>query len=73
MLQFVLATFTKHNLSSVLVNLSFHDFCLANCNFDAGTICSYQNGAGQFNWKVQKGSTPSTDTGPTSDVSGAGS
>ncbi|CAB4024980.1 MAM and LDL-receptor class A domain-containing 1-like [Paramuricea clavata] len=46
--------------------------CSANCNFDNGDTCGYQNGAGQFNWKVNRGSTPSSGTGPSSDVSGRG-
>ncbi|CAB3991891.1 MAM and LDL-receptor class A domain-containing 1-like isoform X1 [Paramuricea clavata] len=45
----------------------------ANCNFDNGDTCSYKNGAGEFNWKVNTGSTPSSGTGPSSDVSGIGS
>ncbi|CAB3984307.1 MAM and LDL-receptor class A domain-containing 1-like isoform X1 [Paramuricea clavata] len=44
----------------------------ANCNFDNGDTCGYQNGAGQFNWKVNRGSTSSSGTGPSSDVSGRG-
>ncbi|CAB3994146.1 MAM and LDL-receptor class A domain-containing 1-like [Paramuricea clavata] len=44
----------------------------ANCNFDNGDICSYQNGTGQFNWTVNRGQTPSSGTGPSSDVSGRG-
>ncbi|CAB3988406.1 MAM and LDL-receptor class A domain-containing 2, partial [Paramuricea clavata] len=46
--------------------------CSANCNFDNGDTCSYQNGAGQFNWTVNRGPTPSRGTGPSSDVSGRG-
>ncbi|CAB3993158.1 MAM and LDL-receptor class A domain-containing 1-like isoform X2, partial [Paramuricea clavata] len=43
-----------------------------NCSFDNGNICSYQNGPGQFKWTVKRGSTPSSGTGPSSDVSGRG-
>ena len=69
---FIHTVSTMHNLSFFSMNLSFRDFCLANCDFDNSTICNYQNGAGQFNWTVQRGSTPSLSTGPTSDVSGTG-
>jgi hypothetical protein len=55
------------------INVTFLiSFCIANCNFDNGDACSYQNGAGEFNWKVNTGSTPSIGTGPSSDVSGIG-
>ena len=64
--------FSMYNLSFILLNLSFRDFFLANCNFDTGTICSYRNGTGQFYWKVQRGSTPSRGTGPSSGVGGRG-
>ena len=72
MLQLTHTNFTVHNPRLILINLRFREFCLADCNFDTGTICSYQNGAGQFNWKVQRGRTLSSGTGPTSDVSGTG-
>ncbi|XP_028396414.1 MAM and LDL-receptor class A domain-containing protein 2-like [Dendronephthya gigantea] len=44
----------------------------ANCNFDSGNICSYENGNGQFQWTVYRGSTPSGGTGPSADVTGRG-
>ena len=72
MLQYIHTIFTMNDLSFTLLKLNFLDLCLANCNFDTGTICKYQNGAGQFNWEVQKGINPRTGTGPTYDVSGTG-
>ncbi|XP_028396557.1 MAM and LDL-receptor class A domain-containing protein 2-like [Dendronephthya gigantea] len=56
-----------------LVCLLFLTQALAqDCNFDSGNSCSYQNGVGQFQWTVQSGSTSSSGTGPSADVSGSG-
>ncbi|XP_046846325.1 uncharacterized protein LOC124440043 [Xenia sp. Carnegie-2017] len=46
--------------------------CSANCNFDNGNICNFNNGAGEFNWTINTGPTLSYDTGPSNDTSGSG-
>ena len=46
---------------------------LITCNFDSNNACGWINDqSGDFVWKVQKGSTNTYDTGPSSDVSGKG-
>lgn len=49
----------------------FYD-CLVSCDFDRGTICDYSYLPGKFNWTLHTGSSYSTGTGPSSDVSGNG-
>ena len=45
---------------------------LGDCNFDNKTLCNWQNDkhVDHFDWIVREGSTPSSNTGPTSDSSG---
>ncbi|CAB4011848.1 MAM and LDL-receptor class A domain-containing 1-like [Paramuricea clavata] len=57
---------------AVIAENSKYKSLQTNCNFDNGDICHYQNGAGQFNWTINRGSTSSIGTGPSSDVSGTG-
>jgi hypothetical protein len=46
---------------------------IVRCNFDQGILCSFTNGANDdFDWTVHGGSTPSSGTGPSRDVSGNG-
>ena len=44
------------------------------CNFDRGGLCRgvSQNSNDKFDWRVRKGRTPSSGTGPSGDVSGTG-
>ena len=43
------------------------------CNFDQGRLCSFTNGGNDdFDWTINRGSTPSGGTGPSSDLSGNG-
>lgn len=43
------------------------------CNFDANNTCGWTDDpTSELKWTVHKGQTSSTDTGPTSDVSGDG-
>ena len=47
-------------------------FFTANCDFDKGTICSFENQPADFNWRINRGATPSVGTGPDMDISGKG-
>ncbi|KAK7478852.1 hypothetical protein BaRGS_00029951, partial [Batillaria attramentaria] len=42
------------------------------CNFDSADICGYTDGSGDSTWVRQSGSTPSSNTGPSSDHTGGG-
>ena len=43
------------------------------CNFDQNNTCGWiDDTSGQLKWTLNKGSTLSSNTGPTSDVSGNG-
>ena len=43
------------------------------CNFDQNNKCGWiDDTTGNLKWTLNKGSTSSSDTGPTSDVSGKG-
>ncbi|XP_020615658.1 MAM and LDL-receptor class A domain-containing protein 1-like [Orbicella faveolata] len=46
-----------------------------NCSFDENTLCSWSNDnrTDHFDWQLRRGSSPSNNTGPTSDHSGDGS
>ena len=45
-----------------------------NCDFDSGRLCQgvKQRSDDKFDWTVRRGSTPSSETGPSADVSGNG-
>ena len=57
-----------------MINDYFIDyFPVGRCNFDQGNLCSFTNGSSDdFDWTINRGSTPSSGTGPSHDVSGDG-
>lgn len=47
------------------------DIALGNCNFDSESFCKWLQVKGDtFNWRLQRGSTPSGGTGPRRDHTG---
>ena len=44
---------------------------LISCDFDSD-VCSFTNGANELEWTYGSSSTPSYNTGPTTDYSGSG-
>ena len=67
-----LGTWWKNHSYAVLNGFPFP--LALDCNFDRGGLCRgvSQNSNDKFDWRVRKGRTPSSGTGPSEDVSGTG-
>ena len=60
------------NLFSIPLNCVYECVSVF-CNFDGQSLCQFNQGSDdQFDWTLNKDSTPSVNTGPSKDISSAG-